>query len=409
MRLHSPSMSELHAFVTAARLGSFTQAAEALCVTQGAVSRAISRLEAHFGQPLMRRNAHGLTLTDTGRKLYDGAQEPLRAIETLSAGLRAQDRRLQLTLSSVPTLASAWLMPRLSDFHQRHPEIQLSFAPYRRDEDFSGTTPDASILGRAGPMARLAGRLRDRPRNGGHLPSRAPGRAAVTRHGTRPPACWASRCSITAMAWRTGRNGSAPSAPRERLKLASGFDQVSLLVRAVMADMGIAVLQRCLVRDDLLAGRVAAPFPGASPAAAISARRHSGATAPARKWLLDTAARIRTWRRQEARPPCSSPPPCRAAARRDKAPRKGWFLRCRRGKSGRELEAQVHSPFVRFAQPFGAAAQAAEMILAAFLAATLRRVGESLAELRVRRDAGQARLMRWQAKHITLIDASPQT
>ena len=43
-------------------------------MTQGAVSRAISRLEAHFGQPLMRRNAHNLTLTDTGRKLYDGAR-----------------------------------------------------------------------------------------------------------------------------------------------------------------------------------------------------------------------------------------------------------------------------------------------------------------------------------------------
>lgn len=64
MRLHSPSMSELHAFMTAARLGSFTLAAEALCVTQGAVSRAIARLEAHFGQPLMRRNAHGQTLTE---------------------------------------------------------------------------------------------------------------------------------------------------------------------------------------------------------------------------------------------------------------------------------------------------------------------------------------------------------
>ena len=157
MRLHSPSMSELHAFVTAARLGSFTQAAEALCVTQGAVSRAISRLEAHFGQPLMRRNAHGLTLTDTGRKLYDGAQEPLRAIETLSAGLRARDRRLQLTLSSVPTLASAWLMPRLSDFHQRHPEIQLSFAPYRRDEDFPAPRPTPAFSrasGTNGPAGR---------------------------------------------------------------------------------------------------------------------------------------------------------------------------------------------------------------------------------------------------------------
>ena len=89
MRLHSPSMSELHAFMTAARLGSFTLAAEALCVTQGAVSRAIARLEAHFGQPLMRRNAHGLTLTETGRKLYDGGLAPLQAIEALSAELRA--------------------------------------------------------------------------------------------------------------------------------------------------------------------------------------------------------------------------------------------------------------------------------------------------------------------------------
>ena len=123
--------------------------------------------------------------------------------------------------------------------------------------------------------------------------------------GTRPPACWASRCSITAMAWRTAGAWFSVGA-RERLKLASGFDQVSLLVRAVMADMGIAVLQRCLVRDDLLAGRVAAPFPGcrrASPAA-ISARRHSGATTT--RWPASgngcwiPPARIRTWRRQEA-------------------------------------------------------------------------------------------------------------
>ncbi len=48
MRLHSPSMSELHAFATAARLGSFTRAADELCVTQGAISRAIARLEAHL-------------------------------------------------------------------------------------------------------------------------------------------------------------------------------------------------------------------------------------------------------------------------------------------------------------------------------------------------------------------------
>ncbi len=146
MRLQSPSMSELHAFMTAARLGSFTQAAETLCVTQGAVSRAIARLEAHFGQPLMHRNAHGLTLTETGRRLYDGAHAPLQAIEALSAELRADDRRLRLTLSSVPTLASAWLVPRLPDFHQRHPEIQLGFAAYRRNEDFRAPRPTPAFF-----------------------------------------------------------------------------------------------------------------------------------------------------------------------------------------------------------------------------------------------------------------------
>ena len=132
MRLHSPSMSELHAFITAARLGSFTQAAQTLCVTQGAISRAISRLEAHFGQPLMHRNAHGLTLTDTGRRLYEGAQAPLQALESLSTELRADDRRFRLTLSTVPTLASAWLVPHLPDFHRRHPCL-LYTSPSPRD------------------------------------------------------------------------------------------------------------------------------------------------------------------------------------------------------------------------------------------------------------------------------------
>ena len=293
MRLHSPSMSELHAFVTAARLGSFTQAAEALCVTQGAVSRAISRLEAHFGQPLMRRNAHGLTLTDTGRKLYDGAQEPLRAIETLSAGLRAQDRRLQLTLSSVPTLASAWLMPRLSDFHQRHPEIQLSFAPYRRDEDFSGTTPDASIL--SGERDQWPGWQADYVIGREMVVICHPARLVARRS----QGMWDTPAGLLGEPLLYHGNGvenwaqwfSAVGAPRERLKLASGFDQVSLLVRAVMADMGIAVLQRCLVRDDLLAGRVAAPFPAAGAhRPRLPSLRAATAARPLRAGLLQEMA-----------------------------------------------------------------------------------------------------------------------
>lgn len=298
MRLHSPSMSELHAFVTAARLGSFTRAAEILCVTQGAVSRAISRLEAHFGQPLMHRNAHGLTLTETGRRLYEGAQAPLLAIETLSAGLRADNRRLRLTLSTVPTLASAWLVPRLPDFHARHPDIQLSFAAYRRNEDFSGATPDASIL--SGMPEQWPGWHADYVIGRELVVICHPARLAARR----AQGLWDTPAGLLGEPLLYHSNGvdnwaqwlAAAGVPRPAVQLSNGFDQVSILVRAVMADMGIAVLQRCLVRDDLQAGRVAAPFPDlpiriargyhlCSPAQ----RRDHYALSCFRQWLLETA------------------------------------------------------------------------------------------------------------------------
>ncbi|SIT33144.1 LysR substrate-binding domain-containing protein [Achromobacter sp. MFA1 R4] len=299
MRLHSPSMSELHAFVTAARLGSFTQAAQVLCVTQGAISRAISRLEAHFGQPLMHRNAHGLTLTETGRKLYDGAQSPLQAIEALSAGLRADDRRLRLTLSSVPTLASAWLVPRLPDFHQRHPDIQLGFSAYRRNEDFSGATPDASIL--SGTPAQWPGWQADYVIGREMVVICHPGRLAARQARGQ----WATPQGLLGEPLLYHTNGmdnwaqwfAAAGVPRGNVALSNGFDQVSILIRAVMADMGIAVLQRCLVRDELLAGRVAAPFPELAiridrgyHLCAPAQRRDHYALACFRRWLLETAS-----------------------------------------------------------------------------------------------------------------------
>ncbi|MHC0508632.1 LysR substrate-binding domain-containing protein [Achromobacter aegrifaciens] len=298
MRLHSPSMSELHAFVTAARLGSFTRAAEVLCVTQGAVSRAISRLEAHFGQPLMHRNAHGLTLTETGRRLYDGTLGPLQQIEALSAGLRANDRRLRLTLSTVPTLASAWLVPRLSDFHARHPDIQLSFAAYRRNEDFSGETPDASIL--SGMPEQWPGWQVDYVIGRELVVICHPARLAARR----AQGLWDTPAGLLGEPLLYHSNGmdnwaqwlAAAGVPRASVQLSNGFDQVSILVRAVMADMGIAVLQRCLVRDDLQAGRVVAPFPNLPiridrgyHLCAPAQRRDHYALACFRRWLLETA------------------------------------------------------------------------------------------------------------------------
>ncbi|MGZ9896010.1 LysR substrate-binding domain-containing protein [Bordetella bronchiseptica] len=298
MRLHSPSMSELHAFATAARLGSFTRAAQNLCVTQGAVSRAIARLEAHFGQPLMQRNAHGLKLTATGRALHDAIEQPLRAIETVSASLRAQDRRGHLTLSAVPTLASVWLVPRLPDFHRRFPHIRLSFVPYRRDEDFSGATPDAAIL--SGTPAQWPGWQCDYVIGREMVVICHPARAARRRAGqgwNQPADLLAEPLLYHTSApdnWEHWMHALGVTAPA--ITLSQGFDQVSIVIRAVMADMGVAVLQRCLVREELAAGAVVALFdvpvrrPRGYYLCAPPQRRDHPALACLREWLLETAA-----------------------------------------------------------------------------------------------------------------------
>ncbi|SOE52251.1 LysR substrate-binding domain-containing protein [Orrella dioscoreae] len=259
MRIASPSMSELHAFVAAARTGSFTRAAEELCVTQGAISRAVARLEAHFGKPLMKRDAHRLELTETGRDLLAAVGEPLSAIELASAGLLRGRGHNELVLSSVPTLASVWLVPRMRDFAARHPEVQVRFVPYRKDEDFSGATPDAAILTGIGQRqwpgldcTYLIGREVVpvcHPDRAARAQWQAPGdlgREPLLYH-TTAPGNWTQ--------WLRAAGAQPPA-----LNLVSGFDQVSILIQAAIADMGVALVQRCLVREVVEQGRLVVPF-----------------------------------------------------------------------------------------------------------------------------------------------------
>lgn len=298
MKIHSPSMSELHAFITAARLGSFTRAADALCVTQGAISRAIGRLEAHFEQPLMIRSAHGLGLTPAGQTLMAASAEPLQAIESVSAQLRMPAGQQQLTVSVIPTLASVWLMPRLPEFQARHPDIALSFSAYRRNEDFTQPTPHAAILigtpdqwpqwhceyvvGREVAVICHPDRLAAR---------RSAGRWQHPEELLNEPLLYHANAPDNWQQW------FARAGVQQAPQLGTALDQVSIIVRAVMADMGIAVLQRCLIRDEIAAGRVAVPFDipvsldrGYVLCCPLQRKDHPALTA-FRRWILDVAAR----------------------------------------------------------------------------------------------------------------------
>lgn len=121
---HLPPLKALPAFEAIARLGSFSAAAEALHVTQSAVSHQIRRLEDHLGEPLFERGGRKVALTAQGERFYEAVAPALAQIERASQRLRGvSESRLRLAVPS--SFAVCWLIPRLPHLQRQHPELEL--------------------------------------------------------------------------------------------------------------------------------------------------------------------------------------------------------------------------------------------------------------------------------------------
>jgi LysR family glycine cleavage system transcriptional activator len=121
-----PSLSALRAFEAAVRHGSHSGAAREMNVTHAAIAQHVRALEAHFGQPLMRRDGRGVTATEAGRRL---AADLARGFGDIVAGVRALNLGAEtrpLSVTTTPSFAENWLMPRLAAFWAAHPEIALT-------------------------------------------------------------------------------------------------------------------------------------------------------------------------------------------------------------------------------------------------------------------------------------------
>ena len=120
------SAHHLVVFETAARHQSFTAAARELNVTQPAVSRSIRQLEEALGISLFTRSHRSVELTEAGEILFQAVSAGFGRI--LEAARRLRGRaHAHVTLLTSAAFANYWLVPRLSDFHARHPEIDLRF------------------------------------------------------------------------------------------------------------------------------------------------------------------------------------------------------------------------------------------------------------------------------------------
>lgn len=118
------SLNLLRAFEAAARLGSFKDAGNELCVTASAVSQQVKSLEAQLGIALFERQPRALLLTDAGKRYAADIRPHLVAINDITRRLcEAHPRTLRVTM--LPPLASRVVLPRLADFRAEHPDIEV--------------------------------------------------------------------------------------------------------------------------------------------------------------------------------------------------------------------------------------------------------------------------------------------
>lgn len=146
MRRKIPSTSMLEAFEASARHLSFTRAADELSYTESAISRKIAMLEEYLGVQLFSRVKKRLMLTDAGKNYSKMVQQSLNKLEMDTTLTMAHDAgRISLELAVLPTFALKWLLPRLHGFNALHPEVTIHINAREEPFLFSETSYDAAI------------------------------------------------------------------------------------------------------------------------------------------------------------------------------------------------------------------------------------------------------------------------
>lgn len=140
-----PSLNALRTFEAAARHLSFSAASEELNVTQAAVSRQIRALEDDLGVKLFKRMTRAVDLTEEGVLLFPPLRDALDQIERATNRIWGNKGSGILTISVLPTFSVKWLMPRLVDFSEKHPDIEVHIVNSIKPVDFEKEDVDLAI------------------------------------------------------------------------------------------------------------------------------------------------------------------------------------------------------------------------------------------------------------------------
>jgi LysR family transcriptional regulator, glycine cleavage system transcriptional activator len=247
-----PRMNELIAFAAAARHSNFSSAALELSLTQGAVSRSIAELETRLGMRLFERIRQRVVLTDVGRQYFS---EIRHVLDQLGAAthqvMSAQPGSETLNLAVLPTFATHWLVHQLPDFAARNPHVTVNLTTRIRPFSFVEEPFDAAIHhGRPVWIGATTRHLMDEymlpvssPSYRDAMALRKPSdlrRATLIHQATRPTA-WAE--------WHENAAVKSPGVFR-----GPTYDQYGMVVAAASKGLGVALVPRFLVEQELEEG-----------------------------------------------------------------------------------------------------------------------------------------------------------
>lgn len=274
-----PPLNAVRAFEAAGRHVSFTKAAAELHVTHGAISRQVAQLEAWMGTALFLRGPSQLALTEAGRTYLAEATAALDRLAVASLHLLDRASPSTLHVNAPPTFTMRWLIPRMSGFQRRRPEVEVRMTASLAPVHFEADGHRVAIRGALSPLAGCVsvpfmtelvvpvchadlaekGRLRE--------PHDLAAQTLIS-YGTEPYP-WPD--------WLIAA-GAEELRPAGALR----FEQMYFALQAAAEGLGVVLVPVFLAIDDIVAGRLCAPF-----GARAARRRQYYANAARRTRVVD--------------------------------------------------------------------------------------------------------------------------
>ncbi len=254
-----PNLKALQAFRFAGEQQSFKAAAARLHVTQAAISQQIKTLEEQLGIKLFRRMTREVALTAEGQQLLAAVSRGFALLEQGVLQLTEDPNPTQLNISTLPSFASRWLVPRLGRFQQSAPELTVNLSPSLGLASFEGQNLDVAVRFGEGDYPGLkAVKLFEEYLIPVCHPSLIDDSRPLDSQLSQLPLL-ADNAPDMQSAWQDFATKSGISLRDENAKL--HVSDSNMLVEAVLAGQGLSLLRFSLTHELLARGQLTCPLP----------------------------------------------------------------------------------------------------------------------------------------------------